>query len=402
MAQSQRPLVVLGATGSVGGALLQLVAAQPDRHPVLGLAGHRQVAALRTLCHRHRPRYAALADRAAARQLRGALREDGLDIEVLEGPEGLCCLAAHEEARTVLAAIVGLAGLEPTLAAARAGKRILLANKEALVAAGALFMQAVAQGNAELLPVDSEHNAILQCLPSGAAAGQAPVGVRRLLLTASGGPVLRLPMAALQQVRPELACAHPNWAMGRKISVDSATMMNKGLELIEACWLFDMPERQVEVVVHPQSIVHSMVEYIDGSVLAQLACPDMRVPLAAALDWPHRQASGASFLDLTAIGSLDFEVPPPERFPCLALARAVARDGGGGAAALNAANEVAVAAFLDGDIAFTRIAAVAEAGLGAATREAPGSIPALLALDRQARELARQAVGKRFTHAVAV
>ncbi len=402
MTPTRRSLVILGATGSVGGTLLQLVSDQPDLHSVLGLAANRQVAAMRKLCHRHHPRYAALADRAAARQLRRELRRDGLTIEVLEGSEGLQQLAAHDDADTVLAAIVGLAGLESTLAAARAGKRILLANKETLVAAGELFMQAVAQGKAELLPVDSEHNAILQCLPPDSHGGELAASVRRLLLTASGGPTLRLPMDALAQVGPKFACTHPNWSMGRKVSVDSATMMNKGLELIEACWLFNMPEHQVEVVVHPQSIVHSMVEYIDGSVLAQLACPDMRVPLAAALNWPHRQASGAAFLDLTTVGSLDFEPPSLERFPCLALARAVARDSGGGAAALNAANEVAVAAFLNGDIAFTHIASVAEAGLGAATREAPESIPALLELDRRARALAQRAVASHTAHAVAV
>ncbi len=402
MTKACRPLVVLGATGSVGGTLLRMVAEQPERHPVLGLAGHRRVAEMHALCHRHHPRYAALADRGAARRLRRALRADGLDIEVLEGPEGLCHLAAHEEASTVLAAIVGMAGLEPSLAAARAGKRILLANKEALVAAGSLFMQAVAEGNAELLPVDSEHNAILQCLPSGTETGRSPASVRRLLLTASGGPLLRLPLAALDQVTPERACDHPNWRMGRKISVDSATMMNKGLELIEACWLFGMPEWQVEVVVHPQSVVHSMVEYIDGSVLAQLACPDMRVPLATALDWPQRQASGAPFLELSAIGSLDFEPPQPERFPCLELARSAARNGGGAAAALNAANEVAVAAFLAGDIAFTRIAAIAEAGLGAASSEAPSSLPALLEIDHRAREHARRELATSTVHATAV
>jgi 1-deoxy-D-xylulose-5-phosphate reductoisomerase len=315
------------------------------------------------------------------------------------GVEGLTQAATLPEAGVVMAAIVGAAGLVPTLAAAHAGKRLLLANKEALVVAGTLLMEAVADRGAVLLPIDSEHNAIFQCLPLGFADGLARVGVERILLTASGGPFLNTPREALPAVTPEQACAHPNWDMGRKISVDSATMMNKGLELIEACWLFGTGPERVQVVVHPQSVIHSLVQYVDGSVLAQLGNPDMRTPIAHALGWPERLVSGVPPLDLFAVGRLDFEPPDLERFPCLGLATAAAASGGTAPAVLNAANEVAVAAFLGGRIGFIAIADVVEETLAALPVEsvAGRDIAFLLHVDGHARTVAEQAVNRRVT-----
>jgi 1-deoxy-D-xylulose-5-phosphate reductoisomerase len=376
---------VLGATGSIGVNTLDVLARYPDSYRVVALTANTDVEALYRQCGRFHPEYAVMADADAAERLRARLRVDGLTTEVLAGDDGLCRVATLAQTDYVMAAIVGAAGLLPTLAAARAGKRILLANKEALVMAGRLFMDEVRAHGAELLPIDSEHNAVFQCMPADYRDGLRQVGVRRILLTSSGGPFRTLPLSALADVGPEQACAHPNWVMGRKISVDSATMMNKGLEVIEACLLFDADPDCVEVLVHPQSVVHSLVEYSDGSVLAQLASPDMRVPIAHALAWPQRRESGAQRLDLIAVGRLDFEPPDLERFPCLAYAYAAARAAGTMPAIMNAANEVAVAAFLEGRIRFTDIARVIEHTMA----EVPGvritDLDSVLEADRRAR-----------------
>ena len=308
-----------------------------------------------------------------------------LSTRVLVGEEGLCQVAADPEVDAVMAAIVGAAGLRPTLAAVEAGKKILLANKEALVMSGALFMQAVRKSGSVLLPIDSEHNAIFQCMPADFARGLEAVGVRRILLTASGGPFRQTPMAELAHVTPDQACAHPNWSMGRKISVDSASMMNKGLELIEACWLFDARPSQVEVVIHPQSVIHSLVDYVDGSVLAQLGNPDMRTPIANALAWPERIDSGVAPLDLFAIARLDFQAPDEERFPCLRLARQAAEAGNSAPAMLNAANEVAVAAFLDGRVRYPEIASIIEEVLNLEPVVAVDDLDAVFTADAKAR-----------------
>ena len=351
-------ITVLGATGSIGLSTLDVIARHPDRYQVFALTGFSRIAELEALCVKHKPRYAVVPDAVVAHQLQVSLRAAGLVTEVLHGAQSLCEVAAHADVDVVMAAIVGAAGLPPTLAAAEAGKKVLLANKEALVMSGALFMQAVKRGGAVLLPIDSEHNAIFQCLPGDYARGLQQVGVRRVLLTASGGPFREMPLDQLHAVTPEQACAHPNWSMGRKISVDSASMMNKGLELIEACWLFDASPAQIEVVVHPQSVIHSLVDYVDGSVLAQLGNPDMRTPISHALAWPERIDSGVAPLDLFAIARLDFQVPDEQRFPCLRLAREAAQAGGTAPAMLNAANEVAVAAFLERRIRFPEIASI--------------------------------------------
>lgn len=315
-----RPLrvSVLGGTGSIGLSTLDVIARHPQRYEVFAISGFSRLTELQTLCIRHRPRFAVVPDASVARVLQDALISAGLDTRVLSGEAGLCEIAAHPDVDAVMAAIVGAAGLRPTLAAVEAGKRVLLANKEALVMSGALFIQAVCRHGAVLLPIDSEHNAIFQCLPGDYGRGLAQVGVRRILLTASGGPFRETPLEALANVTPEQACAHPNWSMGRKISVDSASMMNKGLELIEACWLFDAAPSQVEVVIHPQSVIHSLVDYVDGSVLAQLGNPDMRTPIAHALAWPERVDSGVAPLDLFRVGRLDFQEPDEGRFPACA------------------------------------------------------------------------------------
>jgi 1-deoxy-D-xylulose-5-phosphate reductoisomerase len=322
--------------------------------------------------------------------LQDDLHAAGLSTRVLVGEEGLCQVAADPEVDAVMAAIVGAAGLRPTLAAVEAGKKILLANKEALVMSGALFMQAVRKSGSVLLPIDSEHNAIFQCMPRDFARGLESVGVRRILLTASGGPFRQTPMAELAHVSPEQACAHPNWSMGRKISVDSASMMNKGLELIEACWLFDAKPSQVEVVIHPQSVIHSLVDYIDGSVLAQLGNPDMRTPIANALAWPERIDSGVPPLDLFAVARLDFQAPDEDRFPCLRLARQAAEAGNSAPAMLNAANEVAVAAFLDGRVRYLEIASIIEEVLNLEPVVAVSDLEAVFTADAKARVLAGQ------------
>jgi len=383
-------VVVLGSTGSVGESTLDVLARHPDRFRLVALGANRNFAKLAEQVRRWRPAYAALADEGAARELTKELAGGAPGTRVLAGPEGLLEIAALREADCVMAAIVGAAGLRSTLAAARAGKRLLLANKESLVMAGPLLMSAVRASGATLLPIDSEHNAIFQCLPPATRAGEPPPGVRRLLLTASGGPFRDLPREALSSVTPEAACAHPNWVMGRKISVDSATLMNKGLELIEACLLFGMTPAQVDIVVHPQSIIHSLVEYLDGSVLAQLGSPDMRTPIAHALAWPDRISSGVEFLDLVRTARLDFRAPDQDKFRCLALAQAAARAGGLHPVVLNAANEVAVQAFLDRRLNFIEIAAVIESVMAKTNGGGVGSLDDVLAADAHARQLARE------------
>jgi len=387
VSQPQR-IVVLGATGSIGLSTLDVIARHPRRYQAFALSGFSRLAELEQLCLKHRPQFVVTADEGSARILQGSLRAAGLSTRVLVGEGGLCEVAAHPEVDAVMAAIVGAAGLKPTLAAVCAGKKVLLANKEALVMSGDLFMQAVREHGATLLPIDSEHNAIFQCLPGDYARGLGAVGVRRILLTASGGPFRETPLSELEHVSPEQACAHPNWSMGRKISVDSASMMNKGLELIEACWLFDARPEQVEVVIHPQSVIHSLVDYVDGSVLAQLGNPDMRTPIANALAWPERIDSGVEPLDLFAVARLDFQYPDEQRFPCLRLARQAAEAGGSAPAMLNAANEVAVAAFLERRIRFPEIARIIEDTLDRQASAAVENLDAVLAADARARTLA--------------
>ena len=352
---SVQSVTVLGATGSIGKSTLDVIARHPERYRVYALTAHTSKEALLDQCKAHSPRFAVLDDVADAQWLQQALRQAGSNTVALAGEDALCEVAQAPEVDTVMAAIVGAAGLLPSLAAAEAGKRVLLANKEALVMSGALFMDAVARSGATLLPIDSEHNAIYQCLPSEHRGGLAKHGVRQLLLTASGGPFRGWSAADIANVTPEQACTHPNWSMGRKISVDSATLMNKGLELIEACWLFDATPEQIQVVVHPQSVIHSMAAYNDGSVIAQLGNPDMRTPIAYGLAWPERIDAGVETLDLFQVARLDFEAPDETRFPCLRLAREAMQAGGAATAVLNAANEVAVEAFLAGNIAFGAI-----------------------------------------------
>ncbi|MCQ2992753.1 1-deoxy-D-xylulose-5-phosphate reductoisomerase [Pseudomonas phytophila] len=383
-------VTVLGATGSVGLSTLDVIARHPDLYQVFALTGFTRQSELLALCIKHTPRFAVLPTQESARKLQDDLAAAGLDTRVLVGERGLCEVAAHPQVDTVLAAIVGAAGLRPTLAAVEAGKKILLANKEALVMSGALFMQAVRQSGAVLLPIDSEHNAIFQCLPLDYARGLAPVGVRRILLTASGGPFRETPLSELNDVSPEQACAHPNWSMGRKISVDSASMINKGLELIEACWLFDARPDQIEVVIHPQSVIHSMVDYVDGSVLAQLGNPDMRTPIAHALAWPQRIDSGVAPLDLFSIARLDFQAPDEQRFPCLRLARQAAEAGNSAPATLNAVNEVAVAAFLDRRIRYPEIAGMIDDVLNLEPVVPLPDLEAVFSADSKARVLAEQ------------
>jgi 1-deoxy-D-xylulose-5-phosphate reductoisomerase len=383
-------ITVLGATGSIGLSTLDVIARHPERYSVFALSGYSRIDELLALCVRHRPEYAVVPSAESAARLRDGLAAVGCATQVLEGEAGLCQVAAAPEVDAVMAAIVGAAGLRPTLAAVEAGKKVLLANKEALVMSGALFMEAVRRSGAVLLPIDSEHNAIFQCLPGDYARGLSQVGVRRILLTASGGPFRETPSAALADVTPEQACAHPNWSMGRKISVDSASMMNKGLELIEACWLFDARPSQVEVVIHPQSVIHSLVDYVDGSVLAQLGNPDMRTPIASALAWPERIDSGVAPLDLFAVARLDFQAPDEQRFPCLRLARQAAEAGNSAPAMLNAANEVAVAAFLDGRVRYLEIASIIEEVLNLEAVVSLDDLEAVFTVDARARELAGQ------------
>jgi 1-deoxy-D-xylulose-5-phosphate reductoisomerase len=384
-----RHVSLLGASGSIGDSALDVIARHPDRFVVVALAAHRQWEKLAALCRRYRPLVAALLDPAAARSLEQALAGQGLPTRVLAGEAGLIEAATLPEADTVLAAIVGAAGLAPTLAAARAGKRILLANKEALVIGGAAFMAAVEAGAATLVPIDSEHNAIFQCLPSKYRRDPIEAGVRRILLTASGGPFRTRPLSELARVTPDEACAHPNWVMGRKISVDSATMMNKGLEVIEAHWLFGVPRTAIEVVIHPESVIHSLVEYVDGSVLAQLSNPDMRTPIAQALACPDRIDAGVDALELAQLGTLTFEAPDLDRFPCLKLAFDALAAGGTAPAVLNAANEVAVAAFLDSRIPYTDIVTACAETLARLPSRPVRALADALGADAEARVIAR-------------
>jgi len=381
-------ITILGSTGSIGVSTLDVIRRHPDRYHAFALCAHSQVDKLFEQCQEFRPRFAVLRDAQLSGQLAERCRAAGLPTEVRHGIEALVELSSLPEVDAVMAAIVGAAGLEPTLAAARAGKRVLLANKEVLVMAGELFMHAVRQHGATLLPVDSEHNAIFQALPADFSRGLAECGVRRLLLTASGGPFRNTPRAALEDVTPEAACAHPNWVMGRKISVDSASMMNKGLEVIEAHWLFAAPPEMIQVVVHPQSVIHSAVEYCDGSVLAQLGNPDMRTPIAYALAWPERIAAGVEALDLFKIARLDFYPPDFARFPCLQLAYEALRVGGTAPAILNAANEVAVAAFLERQLPFLGIPRLIASTLGVLAATSEGSLADVLAADAEARRVA--------------
>jgi len=385
---SIQSLTILGSTGSIGVNTLDVVGRHPDRFRVIALSANSHVDRLFDQCLRFRPRYAALADGAAALALRERLRIAGSRTEVLSGPASLEEIARLPEVDSVMAAIVGAAGLRASLAAAVAGKKVLLANKEALVMAGPLFMEAVRRNGAALLPIDSEHNAIFQALPRDFRGNLDEVGVRRILLTASGGPFRSATADQLAAVTPTEACSHPNWVMGRKISVDSATLMNKGLEVIEAHWLFDAPPECIQVVVHPQSVIHSMVEYVDGSVIAQLGNPDMRTPIAHALAYPERIEAGVAALDLVQIGTLTFEEPDLRRFPCLRLAYESLHAGGTTPAILNAANEVAVAGFLDNRLAFMDIPGVIERVLGRVPGWGVLSIESILDADRRARDAA--------------
>ena len=392
MSAALRRVTVLGSTGSIGVSTLDVIARHPERFAVFALTANRSAEVLFEQCVAHQPDYAVLACSEAAPVLQQKLSAVGSRTVVLAGAASLCEVAAAAEAELVMAAIVGAVGLEATLAAVHAGKTVLLANKEALVVAGALFMAAVRVSGATLLPIDSEHNAIFQCLPDTAPGGPQRAGISKILLTASGGPFREWTVEQMRAATPQQACAHPNWSMGDKISVDSATLMNKGLELIEACCLFGVAADDIEIVVHPQSIVHSMVQYLDGSVLAQLGNPDMRTPIAYGLAWPERISSGVAELDIVAAGSLDFEAPDETRFPCLRLARAAQAMGGCALVALNAANEVAVAAFLAGQLGFADIAAVIEQVLAQAGTAEPETLAGVKLADREAREQARAAL----------
>ncbi len=387
-------VTVLGATGSIGVNTLDVIRRHPDRYRVFALCAHTQIDKWFEQVREFAPEFAVVRDAALAAELGLRCRNAGLSTAVRHGIEALVDMAAHPDVATVMAAIVGAAGLEPTLAAARAGKKILLANKEVLVMAGELFMHTVRERGAVLLPVDSEHNAIFQSLPTDFSRGLSECGVRRILLTASGGPFRTTPRTALADVTPEAACAHPNWVMGPKISVDSASMMNKGLEVIEAHWLFACTPEQIQVVVHPQSVIHSLVEYTDGSVLAQLGNPDMRTPIAYALAYPERIEAGVPSLDLFQIARLDFEAPDFERFPCLQLAYAALRAGGTAPAILNAANEIAVAAFLDRRLSFLGIPRLIEATLAALPAGPEGSLADVLAADAEARRIATSLISE--------
>ena len=383
-------ITVLGATGSIGVSTLDVIARHPDRYRVYALTAHSRVDELAEQCLRFKPEVAVVGSAEAAGQLSARLQSAGLATLVEYGEQALCDVSSAAACTTVMAAIVGAAGLAPTMAAAHAGKKVLLANKEALVISGQLFMDAVAASGSVLLPIDSEHNAIFQCLPLNYQRQLGHHGIRKILLTASGGPFLDRDVSTLDQVTPEQAVAHPNWSMGRKISVDSATMMNKGLEVIEAHWLFGAAANQIEVVIHPQSVIHSMVSYADGSVLAQLGNPDMRTPIAHALAYPDRIESGVDTVDLTKIAQLNFRPPDYLRFPCLKLAFDALHAGGSAAAVLNATNEVAVEAFLDRQIGFRKIPELIDAVLNRLPVEPVTDLGAVLAMDKSARLLARQ------------
>ena len=383
---------VLGSTGSIGISTLDVIVQHPERYRAVGLAANTDVEGLFQQCERFQPTVVAMADQASAAELAKRLASIGSSIEVLAGEAGVIAIAELTDAEMVMAAIVGAAGLTPTLAAVRKGKRILLANKESLVVAGDLFMREAKAHKASVLPIDSEHNAVFQCMPQDFEQGLAAKGVKRILLTASGGPFRTWTNDQLKSATPEQACAHPNWSMGRKISVDSATMMNKGLEVIEARWLFDATPEQIKVVVHPQSVVHSMVQYVDGSVLAQLGNPDMRTPIAHAMAWPERHGSGVASLDLFEVARLDFEEPDTQRFPCLRLAFDAVAAAGVAPAVLNAANEVAVDAFLSKQLAFVRIPEIIETVLSQNLEGDLDSVEGLMAIDQAARAAAEQLI----------
>ena len=388
---SLKQLAILGSTGSIGVNTLDVIRAHPDRFKVVALTAAKQIERLAEQCIEFKPVIAVVADADGAAQLSQLLQEKKIPTQVLYGPEALVSAVTESGCDTVMAASVGAAGLVPTLAAAKAGKRVLLANKEALVMSGNLFMQAMKAGGGELLPIDSEHNAIFQCLPDRFTKNpNIHLGVEELWLTASGGPFRDRPLADLAGITPDQACAHPNWVMGRKISVDSATMMNKGLEAIEAFWLFGLPLEKIKVLIHPQSVVHSMVRYRDGSVLAQMGQPDMRTPIAYGLAWPERIDAGVAPLNLTQLSGLSFTEPNFAQFPCLNLAFAAARAGGTSPAVLNAANEVAVAAFLEDGLAYLSIPKVVEHCLNALPSSSADSLETILAADTQARQAANQ------------
>jgi len=390
---SVRQVAILGSTGSIGVNTLDVIRAHPNRFKVVALTAAKQVDLLAQQCAEFKPAIAVVSDADGAARLSKLLLENKINTQVLYGPEALVNAVADSDCDTVMAAIVGAAGLVPALAAAKAGKRVLLANKEALVMSGDLFMHAMKEGGGELLPIDSEHNAIFQCLPKQFSKEPNPrLGVEELWLTASGGPFRNTPLDQLASITPEQACAHPNWVMGRKISVDSATMMNKGLEVIEAFWLFGLPLEKIKVLIHPQSVVHSMVRYRDGSVLAQLGQPDMRTPIAYGLAWPERIDAGVAPLSLTQLSSLNFAEPELARFPCLSLAFAAAKAGGTAPAVLNAANEIAVAAFLDEGLPYLQIPSVVEEVLNAIPASSASSLELILSIDARAREAAKAVV----------
>ena len=383
-------ITILGSTGSIGVNTLDVIARHPDRFKVVALTAGNKVKILFEQCRRFNPEYAVLRDENGAEQLRLLMKKAGLATTVLQGVEALEKVATLPEVDGVMAAIVGAAGLRPTLAAAKAGKRVMLANKEALVMSGSLFMEAVRQNHATLLPVDSEHNAIFQSLPRNFSGDLAAIGVKRILLTASGGPFCSTPLSELEHITPDQACAHPNWVMGRKISVDSATMMNKGLEVIEAHWLFNAREDQIQVVIHPQSVIHSLVEYMDGSVIAQLGNPDMRTPIAYALAFPERVEAGVESLDLFKIGTLNFQAPDLKRFPCLRLAYQALQRGEAAPAILNAANEFAVANFLAERMPYKHISLMIEAVLEKMKVKPITCLEDVLEADRMARVAAEE------------
>ena len=385
-------ITILGSTGTIGVNTLDVISRHPDQFHVVALTAKTQVDRLLEQCKKFNPEFAVLESPDAAEHFEKKIKATGLPVTVLSGNEGLEQVAGHDHTQYVMAAIVGAAGLRPTLAAARRGKRILLANKEALVMSGNIFMDEVKNNGAELLPIDSEHNAIFQCMPHGFGDGLSQVGVRRILLTASGGPFRDTPIDELGNVTPEQACAHPNWVMGKKISIDSATMMNKGLEVIEACWLFNTDTDHIQIVLHPQSVIHSMVEYADGSVLAQMGNPDMRTPIAHALAWPGRIESGVASLDMFDVARLDFEAPDFQRFPCLQLAIDAMKMGGTSPTVLNAANEVAVQAFIDGNLRFIDIANVIEFALSEISPQPVRNLKMILDTDELARDISHSFV----------
>ena len=389
-----RHIAVLGSTGSIGVNTLDVIRKYPERFKLVALTASKQVELLAAQCEEFMPSIAVIGDAQSAARLSALLLEKNIQTQVLYGPEALVSAVIDSGCDTVMAAIVGAAGLLPTLAAAKAGKRVLLANKEALVMSGNLFMQAMKVGGGELLPIDSEHNAIFQCLPPNFSKNPNPdLGVEELWLTASGGPFRNMPLDQMASITPDQACAHPNWIMGRKISVDSATMMNKGLELIEAFWLFGLPLDKIKVLIHPQSVVHSMVRYVDGSVMAQLGQPDMRTPIAYGLAWPERIEAGVAPLNLAQLASLSFSEPDLKRFPCLALAFSAAKTGGVAPTVLNAANESAVAAFLDEGLPYLEIPVIVEKTLSAIHNGSVDSIEVILDVDAHARRVARDLIG---------